>query len=116
MSHFAKVKNQKVLQVIVAEQEFIDSLPTETGVEWIQTSYNTRGGVHLLGGKPLRKNYAAVGYTYDATRDAFIPPKPFPSWTLNDDSCLWEAPVAYPDDDKFYTWDEAAGGWQEVDD
>ena len=116
MAHYARVNNGVVNQVIVAEAEFFDTfVDTEPG-EWIQTSYNTRGGVHLLGGTPLRKNYAAVGYTYDATRDAFIPPKPFPSWTLNDDSCLWEAPVAYPDDDKFYTWDEAAGGWQEVDD
>ena len=121
MSHFAKVKNQNVLQVIVAEQEFIDSLPTETGVEWIQTSYNTRGGVHYKansdepsGEDGLRKNYAGIGDTYDSASDAFYAPKPYPSWTLNETSCIWEAPVAYPNDGKLYDWNESNLAWEEV--
>ena len=79
-----------------------------------QTSYNTHGGVHALGGTPFRKNYAGIGYTYDAQRDAFIPPKAFESWSLNEDTCLWEPPVAMPDDGKIYTWDEATTSWVEV--
>lgn len=109
MAHFAKVQDGNVVNVIVAEQEFIDTLDDRES--WIQTSYNTKGGIHLLGGTPLRKNYAGIGYTYDATRDAFIPPKPFPSWVLNDDTCLWDAPVAHPDDGQAYTWDESNGVW-----
>jgi hypothetical protein len=81
---------------------------------WIQTSYNTHGGVHANGGTPLRKNYAGIGYSYDAGRDAFIPQKPFASWTLNDTTCLWDAPVAMPTDGKMYTWDEEAGNWVEL--
>ncbi|NDF98322.1 MAG: hypothetical protein EB101_05245 [Chitinophagia bacterium] len=84
------------------------------GGTWKKTSYNTQGGVHALGGTPYRKNYAGIGYKYDAARDAFIPPKPFNSWVLNDDTCLWEAPVAYPTDGKMYTWDEASTSWVEV--
>jgi len=76
--------------------------------------HNTHGGVHANGGTPLRKNYAGIGYSYDAGRDAFIPPKPFASWTLNDTTCLWDAPVAMPTDGKPYTWDEEAGNWVEV--
>lgn len=110
MAHFAKINNGLVEQVIVAEQDFVDNIPGE----WIQTSYNTRGGVHILGGTPLRKNFAGIGYSYDAQRDAFIPPKPFDSWLLNEDSCLWEAPVAYPTDGKKYTWDESHQQWIEV--
>ncbi len=109
MSHFAKVENGIVTQVIVAEQDFID---TQEGT-WVQTSYNTRGGVHYSpetggpdGGVALRKNYAGIGYTYDAERDAFIPPQPFPSWLLNEDSCLWEAPVPRPNDGEMYYWKE----------
>jgi len=111
MAHFAKVNNGIVEQVIVAEPEFFDTFVDSSPGQWIQTSYNTLGGVHLLGGTPLRKNYAGVGFTYDATKDAFIPPKPYASWTLNEDSCLWEAPVAYPDDGEIYVWDETTTAW-----
>ena len=108
MSHFAQVVNDVVTQVIVAEQDVIDTGLFGTG--WVQTSYNTHGGVHPEG-RPLRKNYAGIGYTYDNERDAFIPPKPFPSWLLNEDTCLWDAPVARPTDDKMYKWDETTGAW-----
>ena len=114
MAHFAKVVDGKVTQVIVAEPEFFNTFVDSSPGEWIQTSYNTHGGVHKLGGTPLRKNYAGIGYTYDAVRDAFIPPKPFASWTLNEDTCLWESPVPYPDDGKVYTWDETTTNWIEV--
>lgn len=114
MAHFAKVNNGMVEQVIVAEPEFFQTFVDSSPGEWIQTSYNTRGGVHALGGTPLRKNYAGIGYTYDRERDAFIPPKPFASWVLNDDTCLWDAPVAYPDDGKQYQWDEATTSWIEI--
>ena len=114
MSHFAKVNNGIVERVIVAEQDFFQSFVDTTPGEWIQTSYNTRGGVHTLGGTPLRKNYAGVGYTYDAQKDAFIPPKPFNSWVLDEETCLWNAPIAYPTDDKIYRWDEATTSWIEV--
>jgi hypothetical protein len=111
MAHFAKVKDGIVTKVIVAEQEFIDNLvDTEPG-EWIQTSYNTKGGVHLLGGTPLRKNYAGIGFTYDKDKDAFIPPKPFDSWSLNETTCLWECPVAYPTDGQKYIWNEETTSW-----
>ena len=112
MSHFAKVENGIVTQVIVAEQEVIDS--GIFGHGWVQTSYNTHGGVHANGNTPLRKNYAGVGYTYDEDRDAFIPPSPYPSWTLNDDTCLWDCPVAYPDDGEIYSWNEADQTWDAV--
>jgi hypothetical protein len=114
MSHFAKVKDGIVTKVIVAEQEFINNLVEEEPGEWIQTSYNTRGGVHLLGGTPLRKNYAGVGFTYDVDKDAFIPPKPYPSWTLNETTCLWECPVAYPTDGQKYNWNETNQSWDLV--
>jgi hypothetical protein len=114
MAHYAKVSNSLVTQVIVAEAEFFDTFVDSSPGEWIQTSYNTQGGVHSKSETPLRKNYASVGYTYDSVRDAFIPPQPFPSWTLNEDTCQWEAPVAYPDDDKMYTWDEPTTNWIEV--
>jgi hypothetical protein len=114
LSHFAKVVNGIVSQVIVAEPEFFETFVDSSPGEWIQTSYNTHGGVHANGGTPLRKNYAGVGYTYDRTRDAFIPPQPFPSWQLNEETCLWDCPVAYPTDGKRYTWDETAGSWVEV--
>ena len=112
MSHFAQVENGIVTQVIVAEQDVIDSGLFGTG--WVQTSYNTSGGVHLLGGTPMRKNYAGIGYTYDSTRDAFIPPQPFASWTLNEETCLWDAPTPRPNDSKLYTWDEETTSWVEV--
>jgi hypothetical protein len=114
MTHFAKVNNDVVVQVIVAEPEFFDTFVDSSPGEWIQTSYNTHGGVHTQGGTPLRKNYAGIGYTYDRQRDAFIPPKLFPSWTLNEDSCLWESPIPYPTDGKLYTWDEQTTNWIEV--
>jgi hypothetical protein len=114
MAHFAKVKDGIVTKVIVAEQEYIDNVvETEAGT-WVQTSYNTHGGVHSLGGTPLRKNYAGIGFTYDANKDAFIPPKPFDSWTLNETTCLWEAPVAYPTDGQRYTWNETNQTWDLV--
>jgi hypothetical protein len=114
MAHFAKVFNGVVIQVIVAEPEFFETFVDNSSGEWIQTSYNTQGGVHLQGGIPLRKNFAGVGYTYDRNRDAFIPPKPYESWTLNDDTCLWDAPVAYPQDGKAYSWDELTASWVEI--
>ena len=112
MSHFAQIDNTNtVIQVIVAEQDFIDSGAVGDPTKWIQTSYNTQGGIHTQGGTPLRKNYAGVGYTYDLSRDAFIPPKPFTSWLLDEESCLWEAPVAYPGDEGIYRWDEDTLSW-----
>ncbi len=113
MSHFAKVENGIVTQVIVAEEEFINSGFVGDPRSWVQTSYNTKGGQHPEG-RPLRKNYAGIGYTYDSTRDAFIPPKPFESWTLNEDTCLWDAPTPMPDDGKLYTWDEETLSWKEL--
>jgi hypothetical protein len=113
MSHFARVTAQGIVeQVIVAEQDFIDTLPDKTS--WVQTSYNTHGGVHANGGTPLRKNYAGVGYTYDSVRDAFIPPKPYASWVLNENTCLWDAPTPYPTDGKTYNWDENTQQWAEI--
>jgi len=106
MSHYAKVKDGKVIDVIVAEADFFDTFIDETPGEWIQTSYNTKGGVHKLGGTPLRKNYAGIGFTYDKNLDAFIPPKIFASWTLNETTCLWEAPLEKPSTGK-YKWDES---------
>ena len=108
MSHFAKVENGIVTEVIVAEQDVIDSGLFGTG--WVQTSYNTRGGAHPEG-RPLRKNYAGIGFTYDATRDAFIPPKLFPSWTLDEQTCLWQAPIAMPNDEHIYMWNESNQSW-----
>jgi hypothetical protein len=115
MSHFAEIdENDVVLRVLVIEQDVIDTGLFGDPSKWVQTSYNTYGGVHKLGGTPLRKNYAGIGYKYDRVRDAFIPPRPYPSWILNDDSCLWEAPVPYPTDDKIYTWNEDTISWVEV--
>ena len=84
------------------------------GGTWKQTSYNTAGGVHTLGGTPFRKNHASIGYTYDESRDAFIAPQPYPSWTINESTCHWEAPVAYPDDGKLYLWNETILNWKVV--
>ena len=114
MSHYAKVTDGKVTQVIVAEAEFFNTFVDSSAGEWIQTSYNTHGGVHVNGGTPLRKNYAGIGYTYDRTRDAFIPPQPFASWTLNDETCLWDAPTPMPTDGKTYRWNEDTTTWVEV--
>ena len=114
MAHYARVENGIVKQVIVAEQEFIDNMVATEPGEWIQTSYNTHGGVHLDGGTPLRKNFAGIGYTYDVDKDAFIPPQQYPSWTLNETTCLWEPPVAYPDDGELYEWNEETQTWDAV--
>lgn len=119
MSHFAKVVDGIVVAVIVAEQDFIDSGAVGAPFEWVQTSYNTRGGVHYGqdgqpdGGVPLRKNYAGIGYTYDAQRDAFIPPQPFKSWTLDEASCCWTPPVPRPEN-KLTVWDEPTQAWLDV--
>jgi hypothetical protein len=110
MSHFAKIVDGFVTEVIVANQEFINTL----GGTWVQTSYNTYGGVHKLGGAPLRKNFAGVGYAYDESLDAFIPPKLFPSWCLNETTGLWEAPIPMPDTGKIYLWDEESQTWAET--
>jgi hypothetical protein len=122
MGHFAKVVDGKVTQVIVAEPDFFDTFVDSSPGAWIQTSYNTRGNVHYNPdtnepsadqSKALRGNYAGVGYSYDAVNDVFVAPQPFPSWVLNADY-LWEAPVAMPNDDKVYVWDEPTVAWKEV--
>jgi len=128
MASFAKIGlNNKVIEVHSLHN---DVLKDANGVEqevlgidfltklhgwsiWKQTSYNTHGGVHTLGGTPLRKNHAGIGYTYDEDRDAFIPKKPYTSWTLNETTCQWEAPVAYPNDEKDYKWNEETTNWDE---
>ena len=109
MAHYAKVLDGQVVQVIVAEPEFFETFVDSSPGTWIQTSYNTVGGVHLLDGTPLRKNFAGVGFSYDSVRDAFIPPKPYNSWVLVEESCTWEAPVAKPEGD--YEWDEDTLSW-----
>jgi hypothetical protein len=129
MAHFAKIGlNSKVIAVhsvvnevlndsngIQREDIGIDFLTQLHGwAIWKQTSYNTKGGVHSSGGTPLRKNFAGIGYTYDEDRDAFIPPKPFNSWILNEDTCLWNAPVARPQDDNIYSWNESTLTWDIV--
>jgi hypothetical protein len=107
MSHYAKIENEIVVQVIVAEQDFINQIEGE----WIQTSYNTKGGEHLQGGTPLRKNYAGIGMIYDRIKDAFIPIKPYKSWVLNEDTCNWESTIPYPNDGNFYFWNENNMEW-----
>ena len=121
MAHFAKLGvGNKVLKVEVVsndiattEQAGVDFLNNLYGTNdvWKQTSYNTRGGVHKTGGTPFRKNYAGIGYKYDTSKNAFIPPKPYASWTLNETTCLWEAPVAYPTDGQKYNWNETNQSW-----
>lgn len=113
MSHFAKVLNGKVVQVIVAEQDFFNTFVDSSPGEWIQTSYNTLGNQHPEG-RPLRGNYAGIGYTYDAENDVFYAPQPFPSWQLNTTTWLWEPPIQYPQDDKQYSWDESTTSWKEI--
>jgi hypothetical protein len=113
LSHFAKVVDGKVTQVIVAEKEFFDTFVDHSPGQWLKCSYNTIGNKHTQGGTPLRGNYPGVGYTYDAEKDVFIAPKPFASWNLSADY-LWEAPVAMPTDGKPYVWDEAKGAWDQV--
>lgn len=110
MAHYAEVVDGVVTQVIVAEQDHIDTLAGQ----WVQTSYNTHGGVHANGGTPLRKNYATIGYTYDAGRDAFIPPSPDPTWVIDEQTCLWVPPIPYPTDGKSYEWDKVQQSWVEV--
>jgi hypothetical protein len=123
MAHYAKVVNNLVTQVIVAEPEFFETFVDTSPGEWIQTSYNTYGGVHYNPetgepsadqSKALRKNYAGIGSVYDRKLDAFIPPKPFASWVLDEDTCLWNAPVARPTDDKSYSWNEDTLSWIEI--
>jgi len=113
MAHYAKVNNGLVEQVIVAEADFFDTFVDSSPGEWIQTSYNTHGNQHPEG-RPLRGNYAGIGFTYDATNDVFYAPQPFPSWTLNETTWTWDAPVSYPNDDKIYEWDEPTTNWIEV--
>jgi len=121
MAHYAFLdQNNKVTEVIVGKKE------NEEGINWEQqyslfrgqvckrTSYNTYGGIHNKGGIPFRKNFAGIGYSYDETRDAFIAPKPFNSWILNETTCLWNAPVAYPNDNNIYTWNESTLTWDIV--
>ena len=117
MSHFAKLDDNNVVVFVTVGRQEDDGLEAEltarTGDVYKQTSYNTHGGVHLLGGTPLRKNYAGIGFTYDEARDAFIPPQPYDSWVLDEDTCLWVAPIAYPAEG-VHVWDEEAGDWVEV--
>lgn len=121
MAHFAKVVYGVVTEVIVAEQDYVDTLPDAS--TWLQTSYNTRGGVHYDPvtknpspdqSKALRKNYAGIGYIYDRERDAFIPPRPYPSWTLDEQMCLWEPPVPYPENQYLYNWNEETLSWVKI--
>ena len=119
MAHWAELdENNIVTRVLVGSNEDPDEgyqwLIDNLGGTWVKTSYNTQGGVHSLGGTPLRKNYAGIGYSYDTDRDAFIPPKPFNSWLLNEDTCLWEAPTPYPTDGEMYRWVEEDLNWQLV--
>jgi hypothetical protein len=117
MAHFAQIdSNNIVTQVLVIEQDVINTGLFGEPSSFVQTSYNTHGGVHTLGGTPLRKNYAGTGYTYDSVRDAFIPPKPYNSWTLVEDTCLWTAPVSRPTDGKVYSWDEETLSWKDISD
>ena len=116
MAHYAKVVNGTVTKIIVAEADFFDTFVDDIPGEWIQTSYNTREGVHKLGGTPLRKNFAAIGGTYDATRDAFLPPKLHASWTLDENTSIYVPPTPYPTDGKDYVWNETTKSWvEEVD-
>ena len=121
MAHFAEIdENNVVTRVLVVSDDQQDrghdflSQDLGLGGTWLKTSYNTIAGEHKNGGTPFRKNYAGIGFTYDENRDAFIPPKPFNSWKLNEDTCIWEAPVAMPTDDKMYIWDEDTTSWKEV--
>jgi hypothetical protein len=119
MAHFAEIDESNIVTrvIVVADENEADGENWCNGFlggTWKQTSYNTLGGIHLLGGTPFRKNYAGVGDTYDASRDAFIAPKPYPSWVLIEDTCQWQPPTAMPDDGKMYAWNEANTQWDEV--
>lgn len=117
MSHFAKVYNGIVCQVIVAEPEFFKTFNDPIPGDWVQTSYNTRGNIHYDGngipdgGIPMRKNYAGIGYSYNKDLDAFIPPKPYASWILDEETCLWNPPVSKPSNGVRYLWDEEVKNW-----
>ena len=117
MSHFARVENGIVTQVIVIERETLEQGHWGDPAEWIQTSYNTHGGVHVLGSTPLRKNYAGIGFSYDSERDAFIPPKQHDSWILDEETCTWEPPIPWPDpvDGKQIVWNESKMDWDWID-
>lgn len=120
MGHFAKVVDGKVTQVIVAEPEFFNNFVDSSPGQWLQTSYNTRGGVHYGqdgqpdGGVALRANYAGIGYSYDYINDVFVAPKPFESWVLNNTTWTWDAPTPYPTDGKIYQWHEDKQQWIEL--
>ena len=121
MAHYAFVNVLNVVTEVIpgrSETEVVDGISdweayygSVKNQRCLRTSYNTRGGVHVSGGVPFRKNFAGIGFTYDEARDAFIPPKPYNSWVLNEETCLWEAPVPFPSDGKAYDWDESAGQW-----
>ena len=119
MSHFAKLDENNIVTFVTVGRDEDDGLEAElserTGDVYKQTSYNTSGGVHSLGGTPFRKNYAGIGFTYDAERDAFISPKPYESWLLVEETCQWEAPVPYPDDGLMYSWNEELTDWEAMD-
>lgn len=114
MAHYAKVLNGTVVTVITAEADFFTTFRDTSPGSWIQTSYNTSGNTHAMGGTPLRGNFAGVGYTYDNENDVFYAAQPFPSWSLNTSTWLWEAPVAHPADGKMYSWNEEAQTWDEL--
>lgn len=111
MAHFAKIEHGIVTQVIVAEQYFISTGVLGDPAAWVQTSYNTHGGIHLNGGEPLRANYAGIGYIYDAINDVFYAPQPYPSWTISAPTWIWQAPVPYPEDENVYVWNEETQSW-----
>jgi hypothetical protein len=113
MSHYAKVLNGQVINVIVAEAEFFNTFVDSSPGQWIQTSYNTRGNQHPEN-RPLRGNYAGTGYTYDSANDVFYAPQPYSSWILNQSTWLWESPVSMPIDDQLYKWDETVLNWVAV--
>jgi len=104
MSYFAKIENNIVIKVIVADADFFNTFVDDSAGIWLETKMDGS----------IRKNYAGIGFSYDATKDAFIPPKPYPSWTLNEDTCLWECSVSYPDDGKVYQWNETDKQWDEI--
>jgi hypothetical protein len=112
MAHWAKVENGVVVQVNVVDDDFLQANPDRYTGEWIKTSYNTYGNVHTLGGTPLHKNYAGIGYTWDGT--GFAAPQPYPSWQLDQETYLWQAPEPMPEDGKHYTWDEESLSWIEI--
>jgi hypothetical protein len=111
MAHYAKVDQGRVIKVIVAEAEFFATFVDSSPGEWIQTSYNTRGGVHLNGGTPLRGNFAGIGHIYDKINDVFYAPQPYASWTLNQTTWTWDAPIPMPDNENSYRWNESTTSW-----